>query len=366
MTTTKQTTLTDIPTVRMSEIVPLIVRLYKSGVRAVMIHGAPGVGKTRLPEQVAAELGLPFKMWRCGTKSLGDISVPVANHESKRTEWYMPSAHDIPDAELDGPDGVWGLDEITNTPKALQGPMLSLVEDNVLGEHVVPDWLMIATGNRVFDGALATQLATALDDRFFHFNVEPDVESVIEFADRVGLENADILTGFLRFRPALLHVMPGNTATDEQTDWRIAIEAKAHAFPTPRSWFKVAPLFKLPVQVREKSIAAKIGCGPAAELEAYLRIGMGNMPTKEQVEKDPKSAPMPEGAAADAGARYAIAVALARWADVSNIEAMLTYAARMGAEFEQMVLADARRKDAALAETKAYVDRSIASQDIRF
>ncbi len=102
---------TDIPTIKMSQAIPLAIVAYKCGIRNIGWLGASGIGKTRLAEQLAEamrealELDYDAKciMFRAGHKGLVDMGVPVPDHDEKRTRTYTPLADDLPDEERDGP-----------------------------------------------------------------------------------------------------------------------------------------------------------------------------------------------------------------------------------------------------------------------
>ena len=258
---------TDIPTIKMSDAIPLFIAMYEGGVRNIFIHGPMGCGKTALAQQLAdamaAKYGatVPCITWRAGQKSLVDgTGVPVANMDTKRTQFFVPDAADLPNEDRDGPLGVWCLDELNSLIKQLQGPAFGMVEDRVMGETQFPkEWLILATGNRITDNGVANKLAAPFNDRFFHFNIEPDVLSVIARAQAIDLPNCELVCKFLEFRPALLLCMPNGDAEDTEKDWHIHIDKDARAFPTPRSHFKAAPLWSLPSNIRETAIASKLG-----------------------------------------------------------------------------------------------------------
>jgi hypothetical protein len=347
----------------MSEAIPLIIAMYKAGIRNFFLHGGMGCGKTSLAQQIADAMAaeyatkVPCIIWRAGQKSLVDgTGVPVANRETKRTQFYVPDAADLPNEERDGPLGVWCLDELNSLIKQLQGPAFGMVEDRVMGETQFPkEWLILATGNRVTDNGVANNLAAPFNDRFAHFNIEPDVASVTAYAHAINLPNAEIVCKFLEFRQALLFCMPDNDAVDESKDWRVHIEKNARAFPTPRSHFKAAPLWSLPQGIRETAIASKLGLVCAAEIENFLAV-FQHIPSVKEVVADPENCRLPDQQQANAGARFAVVMMLANAATVANIEALRTYAARMGREFEAMLFADAGRRDPAILEAGSYVE----------
>ena len=93
----------------------------------------------------------------------------------------------------------------------------------------------------------------------------------------------------------------------------------------------------------------------AAEIENFLAV-FQHIPSVKEVLADPKKCRLPDGAAANAGAKFAVVMMLANAATVANIDALRTYAARMGREFEAMLFTDAGRRDPSIKEAGAYVE----------
>ena len=354
---------TDIPTITMKQAVPLIIAMYKGGIRNFMINGQMGLGKTQIAQQLADAMAEEFEqdcpcvIFRAGQKSIVDATgVPVADHETKRTKFYAPDMGDIPSEERDGPLGVWCLDEYNTLPKPLQAPSLGMIEDRRIGDTEIPkEWLILATGNRTTDGGYANRLGAPANDRLAMFNIEPDLTSFIEYAYKVELPNVDLIANFLKHRPALLACMPGETSVDEKKDWRVSFDKDARSFPTPRTWFKAAPLLSLKADVREVALASLVGNAVAAEYENWFAVGR-DLPQVEEIVANPHGCRLPTEQQTRAGADYMLCMMLAAGATASNIDAICTYASRLSREIEACVFADAGRRDPAIKETGRYVE----------
>ncbi len=355
---------TDIPTIKMSEVIPLLIAGYKAGLRNFGLLGPSGIGKTQIVQQIAAhlrgELNLDYDakcvIYRAGHKGLVDMGVPVPDHDIHRVRTYTPLSADLPDAKRDGEVGVWLLDEGNALPKQLQGPMFGMIEDRVLGETEFPkEWMVVLTGNRVEDMGVANKMAAPLNDRLVLFNVEPDLESFKDYTAKAGIVNAHLITGFLDHRPALLHCAPGTEAVDPAKDWRITMPKDARSFPTPRGYHKIAPVLSLPAEVRQPLVAGQLGCAVASELEGYLQVAV-HLPSVDEVLADPEGCRLPDEKRANNGVKYAMVSMLAYSADVESVVAFGTYCSRIGKEFEALFYADVNRRDPKLLEMGSYVD----------
>jgi hypothetical protein len=214
----------------------------------------------------------------------------------------------------------------------------------------------MAAGNRMFDRAAAQRMPTALRNRFKHLNIEPCVKAWTVWA---GANNVDpFLVQFLNFRPALLHIMPGQEVDDGNI--KIKMDPDANAFPTPRSWADAAQYVNEPQDLRQTCIAAAVSDGPAAEFEGFLRIAK-SLPTLADMENAPKTATVPDGQPA---AKYACVALIAKFATRENFENLLTYAARLGREYAVMAAVDAVRRNPGLEKTAAYTTWAVANQDV--
>lgn len=307
--------------------------------------GPPGVGKSALIRQVADERGWPVIDFRASTRdSVALMGLPDIHGET--TKWKVPD--EFPQVERDGAEGILFLDELNAAPPSMMAAMFGLVLDRRVGDYTLPPgWRVIAAGNRQADRAAAQRMPSALANRFAHIDVDADTSGGhdnvhVEHFTRLGLNPK--LIAFLRFRPALIHLMPKN---DER------------AFPTPRSWEQAAKVLELPNALRLQAVSGIVGEGAAAELEGFLRVYQ-NLPSLDLVLANPNSAPVPE----DPAARFAITAGLARKVDDKSFDNGMAYMQRLPREFEIMFAVDAVRRDPKLSHTKAFVDWATRNQDV--
>lgn len=319
------------------------IRAYLAADVPAFLSGPPGVGKSDLVEQVSrADYG-GFIDLRVSLLDPVDLRGLPHIDSNGRSAWAPPEF--LPDEARDGATGVLFLDELNGAPMSVQLACYQLVLNRRLGEYVMPPgWRIMAAGNRVADRAAASKMSSALANRFAHIEVAPDVESWCAWATGAGVH--PLAVAFLRFRPELLHVMPG--AKQDSASGRVfEMAADALAFPTPRSWAQCAKFMDSPDL--QTLAAGLVGEGPAAELAGFVRTFL-SLPRIESIIADPTGSPVPS----DLGALYAVATALARKATPANFGAVLEYAERLRPEFMVLCVNDAVRRDPGLCSAPGY------------
>lgn len=210
---------------------------------STMIWGAPGIGKSSIVAQTAADNDLEFIDVRLSQLAPTDLrGLPVA--EEGMSKWYPPEF--LPRSGK----GILFLDELNMAPPALQGVAQQLVLDRQVGSYRVPkDWFVWAAGNRKEDRAAVFDMPAPLANRFIHLQVEPDFESFKTYALTLGI--CEQILAFLSFRPSLLH----------------RFDPQQSAYPTPRSWVMASQLLDAGLD-----IIPAIGVATAAEFDAYLAL----------------------------------------------------------------------------------------------
>lgn len=217
-----------------------------------MLHGRPGIGKTEIVHQLAAEKGARLYDLRLTTIEPADLrGLPFYDHDAKRTVWYPPQ--DLPDDPA--VPAILFLDELTAASPALQPTVYGLLQERRVGENRLPDaTFIVAAGNAVEDGAIAYEMGTALSDRLIHLSVRAEAQDWIEsYAVPNGI--APAVTAFIRTRPDLLDTTEDGLRRGEMVAC------------TPRSWARVsAILAAVPDRtLRDILIAGVLGDRVAAE-----------------------------------------------------------------------------------------------------
>jgi hypothetical protein len=209
-----------------------LLKVIKANFRsAVMLWGAPGIGKTDIVKQISEELGLPVIMLSLNKMSPVDImGVPYFDKETGKTVWGVPEIY--PDENRDGKKGILFVDEINTAAPSVQAAAYQLILDRKVGNYRLPDgWFIVAAGNRNKDKGVTFKMPAPLINRFaMHMNIEPDIDAWCEWAYRNKIDERII--GFLKWKPDYLHKQP-----EELEDNK--------GFPTPRSWENASKLLTI-------------------------------------------------------------------------------------------------------------------------
>jgi len=219
---------------------------------AWMLHGRPGIGKTQIVQQLAADTGSRLFDLRLTTIEPQDLrGLPFYDHEAKRTVWYPPE--DLP-SDPDQP-AILFLDELTAAAPTLQPTVYGLLQERRVGQYALPDTtFVVAAGNTVEDGAVAYEMGTALSDRLIHLYLRAEAgDWLASYAVPHGLHPA--VTAFIRTRPDLLD-------TSEE-----ALRRGQMIACTPRSWARVSAILHATPnrQLRDVLLAGTLGDAAAAE-----------------------------------------------------------------------------------------------------
>lgn len=317
-----------------------LIRHYFRGNIPAFLHGKPGCAKSSIWAQVAQEEGVGFKIIRLSTKLPEDLTgIPVADLQKQMAVWL--ESEFWPDVKRDGERGIILFDDLSDANRTLQAASYGVILDR---DHLPPGWYPAAAGNRREDRAAAQAISTALANRFAHIDVEPDLESVIEHFDKIGVHW--LITGFLRWKPEAIHTMEGGTHL---------------AFASPRSWEMASKFAEAEPNVRYRLLRGIIGPGIAGEFNAYAKLN--DFPSLEDIVKAPLKTPIP----AEPGSRYAISAMLARNMEINNVDRIMQYIKRdeFGADFETVTVLDATKREPGLVETKAFGDFARRRKDFR-
>ena len=298
-----------------------------------MIWGPPGVGKSAVTKQLAAELNVELRDVRAILLDPVDLrGLPHINGDG-RAHWAVPEF--LP---REG-KGILFLDELTAAPQLTQAACYQLILDRKLGEYELPDgWTIIAAGNRESDRGVVHRMPSPLTNRFVHLDFGVDLDDWTKWATTHGI--ATEVIAFLRFRDELLHDFDPKRSEK--------------AFPTPRSWEFVSNIVgsgTVTNGIEYPLIAGAVGEGAAAEFMGFLKIAR-SLQSPDMILMNPDSAAVPE----EAATLYAVSTALARKATEGNMDRVVAYANRLPDEFSVLLVKDALDRDPAVAHTRSYIE----------
>jgi len=187
--------------------------------QSLLLLSGPGVGKSEVVYQAAAEAGLPCRSL-VGTQIAPEDVSGIPRIIGERSVFCPPRVL-LP--EKPEPFCLF-LDELPACAPDVQKAFYSLLLDRRLGEYSLPTgtWV-VAAGNRIEDRSLVRALSSALVNRVIVLQVRVDVEEWLAWARKQRLR-ADVVA-FIREHPeALQRPMP----------------ARPGPFSTPRAWTSLA------------------------------------------------------------------------------------------------------------------------------
>jgi len=237
-----------------------ILRVAVAAKKAAMLWGPPGLGKSDLVRQIAAEMKKQFTDVRLSLLNpvdLRGLPVPMSTGEGQPpsyTTWLPP--HFLP---REGTRGILFLDEINLAVPTVQAAAYQLILDRKLGEYVLPDgWAVIAAGNRAQDRSNVFEMSAALKNRFIHVKVEQDFDCWKRWALEHDVHPS--ILGYLSYQSMDLLRMPDNPAQD--------------AFPTPRSWMVLSEMMQQdpPLKIIIPYVGGIIGDGFASKFVNFHKM----------------------------------------------------------------------------------------------
>lgn len=187
--------------------------LHVALTRPVFIWGPPGIGKSALVEQFAADVALDC-VSLLGSQLAPEDLIGVPRIEDNRSVFCPPRiiARDEP--------YLLFVDELNACSFEVQKAFYSLINDRRLGEYRLPKGsIVVGAGNRAQDQAIVKPMSSALMNRLLHVELKPTTRDWLDWAYANGIH--EWIIRYVETRPDHLFVTPPKT---EET------------FTTPRSW----------------------------------------------------------------------------------------------------------------------------------
>jgi MoxR-like ATPase len=279
--------------------------------KALMIWGAPGIGKTQIVKAVLkANTGGRLIDIQTSKMAPDDWALPaIYKLESGEMlakdipkSWlpvYIPTGNPEEDKKRNeianmGIGGVIFLDELSRASGSVQNTCLKLVDERVIGDAKLGDkWAIVSASNRAGDDADSVQnFSTALGNRFTQVNYIPDFKSWKEWAiDKIDPRILD----FLEF--------------NQEHFYNLDDDPEKSIFASPRSWEAASNNLALLMQDAKDQgyrltskdvveiVGSDVGLDIATELGAFLRLLESfKKEDIEKVLKQPDKAPLPKKA----------------------------------------------------------------------
>lgn len=208
--------------------------------RPVFLVGPPGIGKTAIMEQIAAEMGvglLSYSMTHHTRQSA--LGLPFIEHKNYQGQEFDISEYTMSEIiasvydmmETTGvKEGILFLDEINCVSETLAPVMLQFLQYKVFGRHRVPDgWIVVTAGNPPEYNNSVREFDIVTRDRLKKVDCEPDFDVWKEYAYKTGV-HASVLT-YLEIKKADFY--------------RVESTVDGKFFVTARGWDDLSQMIKL-------------------------------------------------------------------------------------------------------------------------
>lgn len=162
--------------------------------RPVLLMGPPGIGKTAIMEQAAAECGVGLVAYtithHTRQSAIGLPEIVKRNYGGREmtvTDYTMSeivaSVYDC--MERTGKkEGILFIDEINCVSETLAPAMLALLQNKTFGSHKIPaGWVLAAAGNPPQYNKSVREFDIVTLDRVRRIEIEPDCDTWLQYAE---------------------------------------------------------------------------------------------------------------------------------------------------------------------------------------
>lgn len=222
--------------------------------RPVFLMGPPGIGKTAIMEQIAAELGvglISYSMTHHTRQSA--LGLPYIEHKNYGGKEYAVSEYTMSEIiasvydmmeETGIKEGILFLDEINCVSETLAPSMLQFLQYKIFGRHLVPDgWIVVTAGNPPEYNNSVREFDIVTWDRLKRIDVEPNYEVWKEYAVNTSVHPA--ITTYLDIK--------------RDDFYKIETTVDGKSFVTARGWSDLSDMMRLyeqhQIPIDEKLIA---------------------------------------------------------------------------------------------------------------
>lgn len=342
-----------------SQIVDLIVA--NPDVR-FFVCGEPGIGKSALLTMIIERTGYEPAYVDVPTLDLGDVAMPVIDHETRTTRYYPNARFKL---HLGKPVAIM-LDEWTKGMTAVKNMTHPLFEVNNprLGDVSVPEGSIIfLTGNLESDG-VGDSLQAHSKQRLTRVElIKPDAEYWLQnYAIPKGL--SPIVCAWVDRNP---HCLASYTDGDQAgNEFIFNPNVPQGAVVSPRTLEKASKLVsnrdKVSPAALHAALQGTVGAPAAESIAAFIRH-QDSLPSYKEILADPVTCRVPS----DPGAIAVLAFGLLEKVERATLTPILKYMERVDLEWQSIFcvnLARHKTKSMFAFENGAFAQWCATNQDI--
>jgi energy-coupling factor transporter ATP-binding protein EcfA2 len=327
-----------------------------------LLQGEPGIGKSSLLKSLGAKLpSHEIAYIDVPNMDLGDIAMPVVDHETKTTAYYPNRRFKM----HTGKPVITMLDEFTKGAEPVKNmlhPLLEKANPRLGDVEVNPDSIIFMTGNLGSDG-VGDSLKAHTRNRIVPVTVrKPSAEEWLAWAI-----NNDISPEVCAWVRQFPHSM-ASYLDDGQNDNPYIYNPKKvqTAFVSPRSLETVSNIVRKREKLDQDTIIASmtgaVGESASRDMQAYIEYA-DQLPTWEEIIAEPKKSHVPESAGACA---ITVFGAIAK-IDKNNIDTFMQYMERFESEWQACFainVAKAPTKQAIAFSSRKFTEWVAKNEDL--
>ena len=323
----------------------------------VHMKGNPGIGKSSVLKALAQRFPTHDSVYiDCADIDLGDIAMPVINHEQKSTAFYPNERFKL----HTGRPSIIMLDEITKASEPVKNMLLPIMQERRLGNvDLHPDSIVFSTGNLTTD-VVGDHMKAHVKNRVTQVVVSPpSAEEWTPWA----IDN-NVAPEIIAWVSQFPHCMASYTDESQKENMYIYHPNRQQdAFCSARSLAQSSPLVehreKLGMNATMAGLAGTIGESAARDMSAYFSLA-DSLPTRESVYTSPTLATIPNAPSAQ------VILVMRELASLEpkNVDAWVTYMQRLPMEIQALfgVNIMASSKKTMMSKNKPFVDWAIKNE----
>ena len=326
-----------------------------------LVRGEPGIGKSTMLSTIAKALPTHNASYMdVPNMDLGDIAMPVIDHDSKVTRYY-------PNARFrlhEGKPVIVMLDEFTKGAEPIKNmlhPLLEVTNPRLGDISIDQESIIFLTGNLLTDG-VGDNLKAHTRNRIVEIVVKkPDSEQWLEW----GVNN-DIDASVLAWVRQFPHCLASYTDGDNENPYIYNPKKVQTAYVSPRS-LQIASNI---VSTRDRNdpdsmisaLKGAVGEAAARDMEAFIAY-QDQLPAWETIIASPTSATVPTSAGACAVLVFGAIAKI----DRQSMTPFMKYLGRFDAEWQAAFAINVAKnptKQAVAFSSPAFADWVQANEDL--
>jgi hypothetical protein len=337
--------------VSLAEAPELVEDILAAGLVANLIS-SPGIGKSQLAAQIAKKNNLKLIDIRLSQMDPADLNgfpfiIPHDNitklGPNPVRAGYVPmnifpiEGDPLPLDENGVEMNGWLIlmDEFNSGALSVQAAAYKVILDKMVGMHKLHrNVAMITAGNLATDKAITNRLSTAMQSRLVTLVIRVCGKAFDTFAAKAGFDHR--VRSYVKYKPEQLHNFDPNH--NDLT------------YPCPRGWEFMSKLiinmpeipgYKIPL------LTGTVGEGAGKEFFSYCQI-FRSLCTFGDILADPENVQFGN----EPSVHYALAGLVSHHMDTTNADSLMKFVARLGIDFQVIILRAAIAKTNAVKNTK--------------